>query len=95
MKLKQKPMKFLVAESFPLAMSGNILTAALMASLWEVSSGSAWNNLPRSSSFDSGDMNDPKVKAGKEGAFEKSVLLFQSHLWKWRNQVVRLFICIS
>jgi len=27
-----------------------------------------------------GDMSDPKVKAGKEGAFEKSVLFFKSHL---------------
>jgi len=27
-----------------------------------------------------GDMSDPKVKAGKEGAFEKSVAFFKSHL---------------
>ncbi|KIM88132.1 hypothetical protein PILCRDRAFT_814036 [Piloderma croceum F 1598] len=27
-----------------------------------------------------GDINDPKVKAGKEGAFEKSVAFFKSHL---------------
>ncbi|KIM77955.1 hypothetical protein PILCRDRAFT_824949 [Piloderma croceum F 1598] len=27
-----------------------------------------------------GDMSDPKAKAGKEGAFQKSVLFFQSHL---------------
>jgi hypothetical protein len=27
-----------------------------------------------------GDINDPKVKAGKEGAFEKSVAFFKRHL---------------
>lgn len=27
-----------------------------------------------------GDMNDPKVKAGKEGSFEKSVAFFKKYL---------------
>lgn len=27
-----------------------------------------------------GDLSDPKVKAGREGAFEKSVAFFQKHL---------------
>jgi hypothetical protein len=30
--------------------------------------------------FCAGDMNDPKVKVGKEGAFEKSVAFFKKHL---------------
>jgi hypothetical protein len=31
-------------------------------------------------SFCTGDISDPKVKAGKEGAFQKSVAFFKTHL---------------